>query len=290
MSSNEKLLARVPKTIYFAENENKVAVYARKPRRFGWRDEPKTVSLVKNTPVEKVRILGVDRSSKRRDLWSVEFPHEGRLLTTTISTLAIQSILTSSVPRTDEGWFVGPFSWAILNMREVTLVPVETPLGLEVAEAAKVYSVPYLKKEDAVPGCVYQTRSGERYAYLGELAVDKITSEAPAPWVIETVNFKAWARVYGENLLSVYVNKNFAQNVLETVVGKVDVSDKFFETERRNGACGYRSYMSFDDFKHFYSYCTIRRAGEACPEIPQNMSEDAWKTIYEANLRKYYRY
>lgn len=285
---NNKLLARIPKTVYFVTNENKVKVYARKPRVRSWEPSPGNVTSVANTPIEKIRILGVDRLSKCQDSWSIEFPHGEKLVVTTISTLAIESILTSSVPRNDDGWFVGPFSWAILNRREVTLIPTETPLGFEAIKASEVYKTPYLKQDKAVPGCVYQTRSGKQYAYLGTFEMDTITSEGDglSPWVVETTTTNAWAELFTDGTPTPFIRWELPSKVIETIVGTVEVSDEYLrEIRDRHRDGGNRYGLNFNDFKYYYGRSTIRRVGELRPTDRPEMTEAAWKARQRLNNR-----
>jgi hypothetical protein len=288
MKKDDKLLARIPETVWFSETENLVAVYARKPRVRPWEKTTPTVSVVKNTPVEKIRILGVKRSSKRRDSWTIEFPYEDRILKSVVSTLVIESILTSPVSRTEDGWFIGPFSWAILNMREVTLVHTETTMGEKVREAAKIYSVPYLKLEDAVPGSIYGTRAGDCYAYLGELEKDEIVSKLTEPWQIKTVSFKPWVSVYADGSLSNYFYEEPPGAVLEPVVATVDVSDDYFQMVRTYVNRGsYYSATDFETFKRYYSQITVRKVGEPCPKIPDSFTEVVWRANYDTAMRRW---
>jgi hypothetical protein len=282
-----KLVARIPKNIYFFVEEDDeesedcttaVAVRIKKPRQYsrfssGWKQ-----TLVPNDPVEKIRVIELEQRGGQKDAWFIEFPFKGRNYTTFISAVSLESLLTSDKLTVEGGWLKGPFVWAVLKQRIVTLVPVETEFGLQISEATKIFDTPYLKEEDAVVGGVYQTRQQDPHMFLGEICWDEIVSKEHEPIRTETVTGKVWTRIYvgqdGEHRLAHLSWTSEMPPVTETLIQIYDPLPDFIEQGRKAVVANGYNYYRFDNVRYDYPRVSARKVGEPSLPIPEWLTEE----------------
>jgi hypothetical protein len=287
MMKTPKLVARIPKNIYFFTEEDDeesedcttaVAVRIKKPRQYsrfssGWKQ-----TLVPNDPVEKIRVIELEQRHKQKDAWFIEFPFKGKNYTTFISAVSLESLLTSDKLTVEDGWLKGPFVWAVLRQRIVTLVPVETEFGLQISEATKIFDTPYLKEEDAVVGGVYQTRQQDPHMFLGEICWDEIVSKEHEPIQTETVTGKVWTRIYvgqdGEHSLTHLSWASEMPPVTETLIQVYETLPDFIQSSRRRLFSSDFPYYKHDYAVWDYPRATARKVGEPCPKLPEELSEE----------------